>query len=171
MATKCIRQIRIDGQVAYVPLTRGYEAVIDVDDVHLVDGRNWHSVVRGFTTYASCLGDLAGGRQARTYMHRLIIGFPSGFVVDHCDGDGLNNRRGNLRKATTAQNQANCRMHITNTSGFKGVSFHLPTGRWQAQISYKSKNVWLGYFDTPENAHAAYLAEAIRLRGEFVRAS
>lgn len=156
---KKVRPIRIEGDVAYVPLTRGYEAVIDAADVHLVDGRYWHALVRKHTVYARC----------GVFIHRTIMGAPLGMEVDHINGDGLDNRRSNLRLATHAQNTRNRRRPRTNTSGFKGVHLHKSAGKWVAQITNAGKYLYLGLFETPESAYAARVAASAELHGEFGR--
>jgi hypothetical protein len=92
-------------------------------------------------------------------------------VIDHINGDRLDNRIENLRTATYSQNSANAKRHSRNTSGLKGASKRFKngkwTGRWQASITYQRKQINLGYFDTKEEAHAAYLEAARRLQGEF----
>lgn len=103
------------------------------------------------------------------YMHRLILGLTDRKVVgDHRDGNGLNNRRSNLRSCTQAENMRNTRKRSDNTSGFKGVSSH-HSGRWAARLHVNGKKHWLGLHDTPELAHAAYKSAAAKLHGEFAR--
>lgn len=105
--------------------------------------------------------------------HRLAFLYMTGEwpngLVDHKDRDGLNNRWVNLRIATLSQNAANAKRYSTNSSGFKGVTYHRGVGRWQAQIKKDGKNFYLGLHDTPETAHAAYVAKAQELFGEFAR--
>lgn len=106
--------------------------------------------------------------------HHLIWYFvtgewPHGFLVDHRDGNGLNNRWLNLRRATFSQNVCNSKLGRSNTSGFKGVSFDRKSGRWHAQIMLDRKQKHLGRFPTPELAHAAYCHAAERLHGDFAR--
>jgi hypothetical protein len=91
--------------------------------------------------------------------------------IDHIDGDRLNNRLVNLRPATREQNAHNCRRHRDNKTGFKGVAFYKPTGKFHAVIASYGKKFSLGYFPTPEDAHAAYCIAAKRLHGEFARAA
>jgi hypothetical protein len=88
--------------------------------------------------------------------------------VDHRDMDGLNNRWGNLRSATKAQNAANTKILRTNTTGFKGVSLS-KNGRYRATIKINDRQKWLGYFDTPEEAHAAYCRAALERSGQYAR--
>lgn len=164
--TRLIRPIRIEGDVAYVTLTRGYEAIIDAADVPLVEGWNWHASVNRNAVYAK---RKAG--KTSLLMHRVIMDDPDGFQVDHIDGNGLNNRRENMREATNAQNAHNSPIQRNNTSGFKGVSWHKRCAKWYARIKANGSCYRLGCFDTPEAAHAAYVAASEKLHGEFARAA
>jgi hypothetical protein len=92
-------------------------------------------------------------------------------AVDHVNGKANDNRFSNLRLATMSQNIANAKRPKNNTSGFKRVKRNLPfTKRWRAHIKVKQKHIHLGYFDTKEQAAAAYLVAAKRYFGEFARA-
>lgn len=162
------RPIRIEGDVAYVPLTKGYEAIIDTADVPLVDGVNWCATVHHSAVYA-VRTDLISGRPRRVYMHRIIIPC-EGLEVDHVDWNGLNNRRNNLRAATTSQNQYNQRLAKHNTSGFKGVSWNKRREKWRAQIRAGGTRLDLGLFPTREDAHAAYAKASAELHGQFSHA-
>ena len=160
------RDVRIDGDVAYVPLTQGYEAVIDAADVHLISGWNWTAQVKPRNVYAFRT-DYSGPRPRKVWLHRLIAREPDGLQVDHVDCDGLNNRRRNLRVATHDENARNARRAVINTSGFKGVS--RMGSKWMARIHLNGKDKYLGCFPNPEDAHAAYCDAAILLRGKFGR--
>lgn len=89
--------------------------------------------------------------------------------IDHKDTNPLNNRIDNLRLATDSQNLGNMKKPSTNTSGKKGVFWHKGARKWQAGIKVDGNKIYLGLFDDLEAAHAAYLAKAIELRGEFAR--
>lgn len=170
MAPRAIREIRVEGNVAFVPLTQGYEAVIDAADVPLVQGRRWHVRNVSKVRYAqSSTVARDGGKPRKLHMHRVVLDAPADLEVDHIDGDGLNNRRENLRLATKSQNQANRGPSAVSTSGLKGVSFHRRVGMWQAFIKARGKVYWLGYHATPEDAHKAYASSARDLFGEFGR--
>lgn len=93
--------------------------------------------------------------------------------VDHRDGDRLNDKWGNLRLATRSQNAANRKTHSNNNSGFKGAHFRKDrrTRRWAASICVNYNQIHLGFFDTPEEAHAAYVIAAQKHFGEFARAA
>ena len=94
--------------------------------------------------------------------------WPSG-PIDHINCDGTDNRITNLRVATDAQNSCNRKRRSDNTSGFKGVSRNKRDRNWTAHITHDKITYNLGYFDTPEAAHAAYCEAARRLHGEFAR--
>jgi len=165
---KPIRPVRIEGNLAYVTLTQGYNAVIDATDAPLVVQFNWCAAVGRNTVYAKRT-DHSGSKSRLVLMHRIIVGDPKGLEVDHRDGDGLNNRRSNLREATKTQNRRNQRTSRANTSGFKGVSYDAWNRTWQAGISINGKSKRLGSFPTPEAAYVAYCKASAELHGEFGR--
>ncbi|WP_079742362.1 HNH endonuclease [Pseudomonas aeruginosa] len=105
--------------------------------------------------------------------HRIALALVTGEwpeVVDHINGDPLDNRLLNLRSCTKEQNCRNRRMNRGNRAGLKGVSAHPNTPRWIARIQHQGKQHYIGTFDTPELAHAAYVAASKRLHGEFANA-
>ena len=161
------REIIIDGDVARVPLTRGYVAIIDACDVNLVEGYNWTVNTIGYSAYAY-RKERVNGKQCIVMMHRAVLGL-NGFSVkvDHRDKDGLNNRRGNLRACSNAENGHNRGAQQNNKIGLKGVCEH--AGAWRAHIASNGVRKYLGRFATPEAAHAAYCAAAAKLHGEFAR--
>jgi hypothetical protein len=154
-----------------VTLTKGQFAIVDLDDLHLVEPFNWFCDKQsGGRLYAARHSPRdANGKQQFIMMHRVILGVPQGVLVDHEDGNGLNNRRSNLRPANTQQNKANSKLPRNNTSGFKGVSLHRPSGKWFSRIKVDDKLIHLGVFDDPAEAGAAYEAAAKQQFGEFAR--
>jgi hypothetical protein len=129
-------------------------------------------------------GDIAGFRTRSDYWrirvdgryyraHQLAWLYMTGEwgrpLVDHRDGNPLNNRWGNLRVASHTNNAANRRRLQGKASGFKGVSFDRRSGKWFAQIAKDGRRYWLGYFKTPQEAHRAYATAARLLFGKFAR--
>ena len=164
------RDIRLLPDCAVVTLTRGYEAVIDLADVPLVAGRNWSALVSKNRKAVYAVRVVTrNGKQTMLLLHRIISDAPAEMHVDHRDGDGLNNRRDNLRVCTQAENNRNQGIRSDNTCGFKGVSLDKRINRWKAEIETNGRRRFLGHHATPEAAHAAYLAAAAVEHGEFAR--
>jgi hypothetical protein len=153
-----------------IPLTRGYVAVVDEADYEWLSQWKWLAqVASSGIVYASRRRLASDGKgPGAIYMHREIFGggVP---LVDHADGDGLNNRRSNLRAATKSQNRANGRLMSTNSTGFRGVSLARRQGMYLAQIESGGKSKHLGYFSCPLDAALAYDEAARRIFGEFAR--
>lgn len=138
----------------------GLVALVDDADTTLIDAHRWYAHWTGDRWYARRESRIPGGR-IRVYMHREISG---GDLVDHIDGDGLNNQRANLRPATHAQNLANTRQRRDSRQPYKGI-WQRPSGRWAARINGRA----IGTFDTDQIAARAYDTEAVRVFGEFAR--
>lgn len=159
-----LRAIEIKDGVGYVPLSQGKFALIDADDVDVIGSRNWHAVKDDVAYYAFS--------SDKTALHNAIMGKRDGFVVDHINGDGLDNRKSNLRFATMSQNQWNSRIPKSNKTGFKGVRFANWAGgskKWRAGIHVSGHHKSLGYFESPELAAQAYDDAAIKYFGEFAK--
>lgn len=90
-------------------------------------------------------------------------------MPDHKDLDIFNNQKSNLRAATVQQNHANRYAPVSNTSGYKGVSWHKTSEKWRAYISWKNHYIHLGNFYTKEEAAKAYNEAALERFGEFAR--
>ena len=163
-----IRPIRIEGNIAYVTLTKGYEAIIDADDVFLVDKWNWYASIQGNTVYAS-RSFMHNGSRVYLSMHRAIMKTKENLHVDHKDGNGLNNRKSNLRLASRSQNMRNMKIRKDNASGSKGVSCHKQREKWAAYINVNGKRKNLGLHETVEKASAAYKAASLKFHGDFGR--
>lgn len=109
----------------------------------------------------------------QTSAHLVIWAMQTGawpeHEVDHEDTDRLNNRWINLREATRAQNQHNKRIYRNNASGVKGVTWHRRDQKWVAEIGLDNRSHHLGYFDSKEEAAAAYAKASANLHAEFGR--
>jgi AP2 domain len=146
--------------MAELILPSGHVALVDDDDLPavLAAGR-WRVAVQRRMLYAR--RNLSVTRQQK--LHRFILGDPP-HDIDHINGDGLDNRRANLRPCDNSLNQAN-RIHLNGRSGFRGVTWNKKDRRWRAVINGK----YLGNFTTPEAAARAYDAAAIAAWGEYAR--
>jgi len=146
-------------------------ALIDDEDFELVNQRRWHILPYENTTYAaSSVWDKVSKKDKTIRMHRFIMSAPQGLEVDHINGNGLDNRRSNLRLATRAQNQHNRGLNRNNKSGFKGVVWYPRYNKWLSVIIVDGQRKHLGYFSELEDAVAAYQEAALRYQGEFARA-
>ena len=166
-----VREIIVDGDVSYVPLSQGKVAKISTSDIDLVSGFNWNVRTDGPRLYAARSTPRDSEyKQASVVMHRAIMNPENGFVVDHINGDGLDNRRENLRVCTTQENCWNSKKKTTNKSGFKGVSIHV-SGKWRATIFVSGKQISLGLYQSPEDAAEAYKKAASEKFGIFANHS
>ena len=152
-----------------IELTQGKVAIIDDADWDLVSGYRWYAMcVIGRLWYARTDIRRPDCKRSALMIHRLILGITDRKVhVDHIDGDGLNNRRSNLRACSHSENLRNHGANANNKSGFKGVSWREDRGKWRARIKVNRKEHSLGYYDTAEEAHMAYCRAAIEMHGEF----
>ncbi len=144
--------------------------------VALVDDIDYDSLIEIASWYAS--SDHNNGTyyvrgQHRTLkkevsIHNIILNPPKGYIVDHIDGDPLNNQRSNLRLATISQNNRNVRKRKTpSSSGYKGVSKTKKQTKWYASIKFNKKSYNLGLYDLEEDAAKAYDKKALEFFGEF----
>ncbi len=148
-----------DPSIRRVPVGRGLFALVDVADYEMVSKYKWHAIRNGAKTYACC----HVGRKLVS-MHRMIMRPRKGYVIDHADGNGLNNRRGNLRECTTQQNRANARPR-GGSSRFVGV--YRRKDKWVAGLQYRGKYYYLGLFDDEVAAAKARDRKAHDLLGEY----
>jgi len=151
-----------------IELTQGQVALVDDEDYEWLSQWLWFF-------HRHPVGGYAERRDGRKLlgMH-VAIARRIGLIgrVDHENRDKLDNRRVNLRLATTSQNGANRKVQRNNTSGFRGVTLHKQNG-WQAKIQIRGKTRHLGYFGNDEeakrNAARAYNREAVKEFGEFAQ--
>lgn len=157
-----------------IPLTKGYVSVVDDEDYTFISQWRWCARVSVGKVYAMRAVTASGQKTEYIYMHRQINGTPRDMQTDHIDGDGLNNRRANLRTATNAQNSWNGKAHKDAASRFRGVSPNLKPGKkhpklWVAHICINGQVEHLGTFASEDEAASAYDARARSLYGEFAR--
>ena len=148
----------------------GKFAIIDECDAHLVAGIAWHvhlDCMMWYATHTTPHDEC--GKQQKRRMHRVILGVTDPSVqVDHINGNGLDNRRCNLRIATNSENAANRKNLPQNkTSRYRGVTWHRGVGKWQAAIKVHGKNHYLGVFPSDVDAAIAYNRAAKVHFGEF----
>lgn len=159
----------IDDQGVVIPLSRGMHAIVDeVDATRMLALAPWNAAkqsTRFHTIYYATFAKRKGHEGTRL-MHRLILDAPVDMVVDHINGNGLDNRRANLRLASVSQNRVNISSPARlSKSGFIGVS--RSGDKWRVQISCNGVMHSLGVFVDPVEAAHVYDRAAMKLHGEF----
>jgi hypothetical protein len=151
-----------------IPLTQGKTALIDADDYSIVAPYKWFAHVdRKGHAYAYANTTLPNGKRTTLIMHRLLLGARPGQIVDHRSGDGLDNRRCNIRLATPQENSRNRRPYRNSSSQYRGVTLRTRSGRWHAQIFVSGNRIHLGDYIHERDAAMAYDAAARQLFGDF----
>jgi len=161
------RRLRFGYSFRRIPLSQGKFAIVDPDDYPGLSKCRWYAARNKGTFYAvTGWWSKSDKKNIKIKMHRAIIDVPEGFVVDHINHNGLDNRKANLRLATFAQNARNSRRR-QNCSGYKGVCFTKNRGKYRAVIWHNNKRIHLGYFNSPHQAAKAYDTAAKKYHKDF----
>lgn len=141
---------------------------IDTEDVEKCKKYKWN-VSRCNSQNYECF--YVNAEKGRKQLHRLLTDAPKGMVVDHINGNTLDNRKSNLRICTDAENKKNCKLYENNKSGHKGVIWYHYGGlnKWMAYICVDNKRKTIGYFETIEEAINARKSAEDEYFGEFAR--
>jgi hypothetical protein len=146
------------------------EFKIDQQDEHMLEGYIWKinkdSKIGHKESFCVIGRKTVNGKRVHVRLHRLLMNCPRNLVVDHINGDSLDNRRENLRICTSKENSQNRKMDSKrNKSGYKGVSFNKQQSIWRAFVA----NKLIGCFETAEQAAMAYDIAAIKKFGQFAK--
>lgn len=151
-----------------IPLTQGKFAMVDDADFEWLNQWKWCLAKTRFVCYA-VRHDCSVHPYKNLYMHRVIMAASGEQWIDHRNGDGLDNRRSNLRFCSRGQNRANATKRMTGGSQYKGVSRSRHGDRWRASICIRGEIIRLGTFDSEEDAARAYDAAALRGFADFAK--
>jgi hypothetical protein len=160
----------LDESIKLIPLTRGKIAIVDADNYDWLMKWNWSltgSIAKD-NFYASRM-IVRKKKWIPIWMHRVVIGARQGEIVDHINGDTLDNRRANLRKCTTSQNAQNHKILSSNTSGVSGVTWHKRDHLWQVAIRDRGKRIYIGFFKEKERAIQEHEEAIKKFHKEFAR--
>jgi hypothetical protein len=157
-----------------VPLSNGLSALVDDRDFALVSQFKWHANTNneGLKTLMYAIRNVKGdkGNWTGMLMHRQIMGADDPRHIDHINGNGLDNRRSNLRFVECWQNAAN--MSKTSrpcTSAFKGVTREAKAKKWLARIRVRGTLIRIGTFNNELSAALAYDAAAVAHFGQYAK--
>jgi hypothetical protein len=162
-ASATLSNVQLD--MRHITLTKGRVAIVDDADYEVLSRKKWSCGGNGHGNIYAFRTD----NKRTVFMHRVIIDAKNGETVDHKNGNGLDNRRMNLRTCTNSQNSMNRipkRKRIY--SSLKGITRD-KTGRWKACIYVDKKRHHLGMYDKAEDAASAYDSAATKYFGEFAR--
>lgn len=153
-----------------IPLTQGKFAIVGHLDYAFLNQWKWcYHRTRNDRGYATRTAHI-DGKQVTIRMHRVVLqrkGFKDFAQSDHANRNTLDNRRGNLRAATTVQSSCNQGKQRSNTSGYVGVHWHRDCRKWCAQIKVDGLAKHLGLFNRATQAARAYDSAAKRYHGRF----
>jgi len=162
-----INFIDVDEKTMKIIFRNGMECIFDADDFDRLKTYRWRYVSNREGGYAGA--EIYGETTKRIFMHRFIVNCPDGYVVDHINGNRLDNRKSNLRIVTRRQNGKNRGINSNNTSGYKGVTFDSRSNKYRASIMSDYKIIHLGTFQTAEEAAEAYAEASRKYHGEYGR--
>jgi len=147
-----------------IKLTQGKQAIVDDEDYATLIKRKWCVKISTHKKNDYAYGWVRGSRGNGIFMHREIMECPLGMSIDHINGNGLDNRKNNLRVCTQSQNRMNTRVGGNN---YKGLSRN--KNSWQVNIGVGGKKIYVGLFGSAADAARAYNGAAIKYHGEFAK--
>jgi len=146
-----------------IPLTQGQIALVDDEDYENLIQYKWQAQInRKKDAYYVV-------RTGGINMAQQILGYYGRMLIDHKDGNPLNNQRNNLRLCTNQYNQMNRKPNKNSLSRFKGITLNRYDHRWHVRIVHNKKRISLGEYTTEKEAALAYNEAAIKYFGEFAR--
>ena len=155
-------------------LTRGMVAIVDDEDFASLSVHRWYwmkvKVGTGYAVRNSKVSDgFSYNKRVRILMHTVVSGAPKHLETDHLNGNGLDNRRCNLRVCSHAENLSNCSKNKLNTSGHRGVYLIKKSGKYLARLRNNGENFFLGHFATYDLAVSVYRDAYFKMFGRECR--
>lgn len=155
-------------QMKTIPLTQGKVAVVDDEDFELLNQYKWRTDKGSKTFYGiRTFWDRKKKRYYSVMLHREIMRTPKGIEVDHINGNGLDDRKQNMRNCTRAEQSWNRPPNTNSASKYKGVCWDKNRKKWTARIGLNRTLMFIGRYDFETSAARAYDKKARELFGEF----
>jgi hypothetical protein len=161
-----LKELSVSVLIKEIQLTQGYIALVDDEDYEKVSQYKWYAENRLYSWYARTT--IIKTRK-NIYLHRFILNVKPDEEVDHINGNGLDNRRCNLRIVTHQQNMMNVKKRINGSSKYRGVFWDKEREKWEAQIAINGKSCYLGLFTSEVEAAKAYNIKALESFGEYAK--
>lgn len=152
-----------------IKLTKGQVAIVDDEDYIKINQYKWCVYKKYNGKYYAKRGIKVNKKSKSILMHRQILDYPDTEEIDHINGNGLDNRKENIRICNRSQNKGNVNKYSNNLSGYKGVCWCKVKKRWRVTIQYIGKQTYLGYFDDIIEAAKIYDKKARELFGKFAK--
>lgn len=152
-----------------IELTQGKTTIVDDEDFEVVSKLKWYARRDKGSNWYAMRNSPRGGQRKTIMLHNFIKTIHGGGLVDHINGDSLDNRKENLRVVTKSQNSMNRKLNKNNRSGIKGVCWSERDKRWVAQIRAGGKYIRLGSFTDKMEAAQVYKSASEVYHGEFAR--
>lgn len=151
-----------------IPLTQWQNAIVDAKDFDWLNQWNWHAIWFKHTkSFYAVRNKVVDGKRTLILMSREILNCKLNEEADHQNRNTLDNRRENLRTATSLQNARNHNIQSNNKSGAIGVSWYPKYEKWRAVMYYHKKQIFIGYFKSKEDAVQTRDEAVKKLYGEF----
>lgn len=145
----------------------GKYVLVDKEDFDRVRQYTWWLGTKNLRP-ATDIWDKTTKKSKRVLLSRFILNPVKGMVVDHINGDPLDNRRANLRVCSFKENQRNRTvLNKNNTSGFRGVSWDRFRNMWVAQLSFNRKHIYLGRYKDKKDARKAVKMAILKRHGDY----
>ena|SRR3990167_8837350 len=167
--TKIYARICICGDHSWVTLNDGNVCFSSPCDIEKLTERSWYAR-RDKSTFYAVAATTVDGKRKSIYLHREIFDNPVDRCVDHINGNGLDNRRPNIRLCLHGQNRMNAiKRKPSKYSKYKGVYFNRRTKRWLSIIQAGGESFFLGYFGSENDAKIAHQKAMLIHHKEFAR--
>ncbi len=165
------RRVRYGYAFRRIALTRGQYTIVDPEDYERLARYKWQAMKSRHTFYASRYSRRDKDGKRKCYMmHREILKPEGNKLCDHINGNGLDNRKTNLRPATRAQNGWNRRKNrVKSRSRYKGLAWDSKDKRWEVRISVNGRRIYVGRFQDQTEAARAYDRAARRYHGRYAQ--